>query len=188
MLWIVYWFWPNFQGLIPIRTRFKYSFREYAWGSTYIVATLPWKWKFVHSIVIVTDGHPERAFSLKTPNFWAWKWKWKGILGIFGQTTVPILSLWVPCPWFWLFVWFFLQLWISGLKHINVIAIIRPSSMIVIKMILQYLFFCLILFMWKSCHLISNSGTGIFSSLATCTTIRGHSITTWAWFCTFTTT
>ena len=66
----------------------------------------------------------------------------------------------------------------------------RPSSMIVIKMMPQYLFFCLILFMWKSCHLISNSGTGtgIFSSLAICTTIRGHSITTWAWFCTFTTT
>ena len=41
----------------------------------------------------------------------------------------------------------FLQLWISGLKHINVIAIIRLSSMIVIKMMPQYLFFCLILFM-----------------------------------------
>ena len=27
----------------------------------------------------------------------------------FGQTTVPILALWVPCPWFWVFGCFFLQ-------------------------------------------------------------------------------
>ena len=29
--------------------------------------------------------------------------------GIFGQTTAPIMALWVPCPWFWVFDCFFLQ-------------------------------------------------------------------------------
>jgi hypothetical protein len=54
---------------------------------------------FAPSIVYVTDGHPERAFVWKSQTFGLgqtnWAEKCRGILGIFSQTTVSILALWV---------------------------------------------------------------------------------------------
>jgi hypothetical protein len=193
MLWIVYWFWPNFQGLIPIRIRSKCTIlREYAWGSTFIVATLSWNMAICPLNRYSHGRTPRESFFFENPKLLGLDWQIgpkneRAFWAFLAQLQYPSWHSESLVHGFD-YLCVFLQLWISSLKHINAIAIIRPSSMIVIKMMPKYLLF-FIVFMWKSCHLISNSGTGsgIFSSLAICihTTIRGHSITTWTKFCTF---
>ena len=64
-----------------------------------------------HLIVMPMDEHPERAFFQKSQTFGLGQTKWakncRGILGIFGQTTVPILVLWVSCPWLGVYLFVF---------------------------------------------------------------------------------
>ena len=80
---------------------------------------LHWEWRLIlyscfdlHSETGTTDTQRElffrksQTFGLGQTN---WAENFRGIWGIFGQTTAPILALWVPCPWFWVFYCFFLK-------------------------------------------------------------------------------